>query len=131
MPSIFISYRRQDAEVFAGRLYDRLVQEFGEDHVFMDVDTLKPGDDYLKAIERKLRRVDVFLAVIGEQWATVTGNRGSRRLEDKEISCGSRWRLRSSAAFESFRCWLEGQPCPGSRNCRPTSRASRACTPSS
>jgi TIR domain len=83
MPSIFISYRRQDAEVFAGRLYDRLVQEFGEDHVFMDVDTLKPGDDYIKAIERKLRHIDVFLAVIGEQWVTVTGDRGSRRLEDE------------------------------------------------
>ncbi len=82
-PSVFVSYRRQDAEVFAGRLYDTLVQEFGEDRVFMDVDTLKPGDDYIKAIERKLRHIDVFLAVIGNQWVTVKDERGSPRLADE------------------------------------------------
>lgn len=83
-PSVFISYRRQDAEAFAGRLYDTLVQEFGNDRVFMDVDTLKPGDDYIKAIENKLRHIDVFLAVIGDQWVTVEDERGSARLQDEK-----------------------------------------------
>jgi hypothetical protein len=36
-PEIFISYRRSDASDFAGRLYDRPVQRFGEARVFMDV----------------------------------------------------------------------------------------------
>ena len=83
-PSVFISYRRQDAEAFAGRLYDKLAQEFGEDRVFMDVDTLEPGDDYIKAIERKLRHIDVFLAIIGDRWLTITDERGAARLSDEK-----------------------------------------------
>ena len=36
---IFISYRRADSAGYAGRIYDRLTAHFGEDAVFMDVDT--------------------------------------------------------------------------------------------
>jgi hypothetical protein len=38
MPRIFISYRREDSEHIAGRLYDRLHAHFGRDNVFMDID---------------------------------------------------------------------------------------------
>jgi hypothetical protein len=93
-PSIFISYRRQDAEVYAGRLYDRLAQEFGENNVFMDVDTLQPGEDYVKAIERKLRHIDIFLAVIGDRWVTVTDDQGARGLITIKTCCASKWRPR-------------------------------------
>jgi hypothetical protein len=44
LPKVFISYRREDTPGHAGRLYDRLQQEFGADNVFIDVDTLLPGD---------------------------------------------------------------------------------------
>ena len=49
-PSIFIGYRRQETRDLVGRIYDHLVQEFGEDQVFMDVDTLEPGEDFVTAI---------------------------------------------------------------------------------
>jgi hypothetical protein len=35
--AIFISYRRDDSEGQAGRLYDDLIRQFGEGSVFMDV----------------------------------------------------------------------------------------------
>jgi hypothetical protein len=35
--TIFISYRRTDAAGHAGRLYDRLVQQFGEENVWASV----------------------------------------------------------------------------------------------
>lgn len=42
MRAIFISYRREDAEGQAGRLFDDLARYFGEDTVFMDVAGIEP-----------------------------------------------------------------------------------------
>jgi hypothetical protein len=82
MSSIFISYRRDDASGQAGRLFDRLRERFGEDHVFMDVSDLRPGQDFVTEIERALEGSDVMLAVIGPQWLDAKGNSGQRRLDD-------------------------------------------------
>ena len=49
--AIFISYRRDDTEGEAGRLYDDLVRTFGENSVFMDVAGINPGMDFRKAID--------------------------------------------------------------------------------
>jgi hypothetical protein len=43
---VFISYRRQESSGLAGRLYDRLADRFGDDQVFMDVDTIALGVDF-------------------------------------------------------------------------------------
>ena len=51
-PDIFISYRRDDSSGFARALYGELSDHFGDDRVFMDVDTIDPGEDYAAAIER-------------------------------------------------------------------------------
>ncbi len=64
---IFISYRREDASDAAGRLYDRLEAEFGES-VFMDVDNIPPGVDFVEAIDRAVGDCDVLIAVIGKKW---------------------------------------------------------------
>jgi hypothetical protein len=58
---IFISYRRDDASYAAGRLYDHLVARFP---IFMDVDTIKPGADFVEAIETSVGSCDVLIAVI-------------------------------------------------------------------
>jgi hypothetical protein len=50
---IFISYRRQETSALAGRLYDRLADRFGEDRVFMDVDTIELGVDFAAVITRR------------------------------------------------------------------------------
>ena len=44
--AIFISYRRDDSEGEAGRLFDDLTRAFGNDSVFMDVVGIKPGVDF-------------------------------------------------------------------------------------
>ena len=51
MPAVFVSYRRDDAEGEAGRLYNDLVAQFGEDSVFMDVAAIEVGRDFRKAID--------------------------------------------------------------------------------
>lgn len=80
---IFISYRRDDTADAAGRLYDALAAEFG-DRIFMDIDTIEPGVDFVDVVHRAVGSCDVLLALIGDRWATVTDARGRRRLDDPE-----------------------------------------------
>ncbi|HKE41090.1 MAG TPA: choice-of-anchor D domain-containing protein [Casimicrobiaceae bacterium] len=81
MNGIFISYRRDDAAGYAGRLYDRLAAHFGTDRVFMDVQGIEPGVDFVEAIERALRSCEILIVLIGKDWlAADTG--GRRRLDD-------------------------------------------------
>ena len=69
MAKIFLSYRRQDSASEAGRIYDRLRAHFGPDSVFIDVNSVPLGVDFQEHIESVLRDCDVFLAVIGPDWA--------------------------------------------------------------
>ena len=69
MPGIFISYRRNESAGHAGRLFDRLTARFGEDRVFMDVDTLNPSDHFATRIEKAIATADVMLVLIGSTWA--------------------------------------------------------------
>ena len=79
---IFISYRREDSSPYAGRLFDQLSARFGESQVFMDVDTLEPGIDFIQRIEESIGSADVLIAVIGRGWASAVDESGRRRLDD-------------------------------------------------
>ena len=59
MPRIFISYRRDDSAGHTGRLYDRLSDHFGVDQVFMDVDTIAPGRNFVDAVRQAVGDCDV------------------------------------------------------------------------
>jgi hypothetical protein len=78
---IFISYRRDDSGYAAGRLFDRLRERFGRDHVFMDIDTIGLGDNFAEAIDAAIGVCDAVLAVIGRDWLNITDEQGKRRLD--------------------------------------------------
>jgi len=80
--AIFISYRRDDTEGEAGRLFDDLVRAYGDNSVFMDVAGINPGIDFRKAIDDNVSSCGVLLAMIGPTWATITNSSGQRRLDD-------------------------------------------------
>jgi len=80
--AIFISYRRDDTEGEAGRLFDDLTRSFGEDSVFMDVSGINPGADFRKAIDENVASCGVLLAMIGPAWSSITNSSGTRRLDD-------------------------------------------------
>ena len=82
MSGTFISYRREDAAGYAGRLRESLERKLGSARVFRDVDTLRPGQDFVQAIEARLADCAVMLAVIGREWATAKDLAGSRRLDE-------------------------------------------------
>ena len=83
---IFISYRREDSSAWAGRLSDRLSSHFPSNQIFMDVDTIEPGIDFVEAIEESVGSCDVLIAVIGTRWLNASNSSGKRRLEVLEDS---------------------------------------------
>lgn len=81
MAGFFLSYRRDDSAGFAGRLADDLEAVFGAGTVFRDVDDIRPGEDFVQAIESHMKAVNVVLVMIGPRWLA-TGTDGTRRLDD-------------------------------------------------
>ena len=82
MAKIFISYRRDDSAAHAGRLYDRLEGHFGQGQVFMDVDAIEPGLDFVQVVQQAVNDCDGLVAVIGGEWLQAADAAGDRRLED-------------------------------------------------
>lgn len=81
MRAIFLSYRRDDAEGEAGRLFDDLTAEFGTDKVFMDVAGIELGRDFRKVIDENVSSCGVLLAMIGKSWIDAKDEDGRRRLD--------------------------------------------------
>ena len=82
MPTIVISYRREDSGWITGRIFDRLEGHYGKGHVFMDIDAIPVGLDFREHIQETLERCDILLAVIGPRWAG-TQDDGQSRLADE------------------------------------------------
>ena len=82
MSRVFISYRRGPASPYAGRLYDGLCARFGAGRVFMDVDNIAPGEDFVDNIRRAVASCDAILVLIGEEWLACRDHEGTPRLDD-------------------------------------------------
>ena len=79
---IFISYRRADAGPYARLLQVELAERFPEARVFMDVDSIEAGLDFVEVIRDAVGSCHVMVVVIGQQWVTLTDEEGGRRLDD-------------------------------------------------
>jgi hypothetical protein len=79
---VFISYRRDDSAGHAGRVHDRLEREFGRDLLFMDVDGVPLGVNFVKVLSDEVAKCDVLLAVIGPNWLNARDEDGNRRLDN-------------------------------------------------
>ncbi|WIG60389.1 MAG: hypothetical protein OJF49_003137 [Ktedonobacterales bacterium] len=83
MPTIFISYRRDDSAQFCRPLFDELAKRFGKEQIIMDLDSFFPGVIFPKEIERYIKSSDVLLAVVGSQWAAPNpANSAERRIDN-------------------------------------------------
>ena len=65
---LFVSYRRKDVGHVAGRLRDRLFDEFGEANVFFDIDSIDPGQRFAEVISERLGKAEIVLVLIGPNW---------------------------------------------------------------
>jgi len=114
---IFINYRRQDCPAHAGRLADALEARFGKGSVFMDVDTIAPGEDFVERIEQAIGDCDIVLALIGDDWLSVTDATGTRRIDDPDDFV--RLEISSALARQGVRVipvLVEGAQMPSSRD---------------
>jgi uncharacterized protein len=78
----FISYRRDDSAADSGRIYDRLLPQYGRENVFKDVDAIPLGVDFRRVLTDEVAKCDVMLVVIGRWWVGIADARGHRRLGD-------------------------------------------------
>jgi hypothetical protein len=99
VPRILVSYRRDDSAPYAGRLADRLKEHFGRDHVFVDIDNIRPGEDFVQRIDQSIAACDVLVAVIGKSWLTAADSQGRRRLDREDDFV----RMEIAKALESHR----------------------------
>jgi hypothetical protein len=111
---IFISYRRDDASGHAGRLYDDLTERFGEDRVFMDIDTIEPGVDFGDSIEQALDRCEVVLAVIGKSWVKISDSAGLRRLDNPDDYVRMELEASLARGIRVIPVRVQGAPMPSS-----------------
>jgi len=66
------------------RVVDGLVEAFGHDCVYSDVEALRADGDDTAAIDAALARASVCLIVVGPQWLEARDARGARRLAQAE-----------------------------------------------
>lgn len=78
---IFISYRRDDSSGYTLAIYEQLNPTFGDENVFMDMDDIPHGLDFVEHIETRLSDAQVVLVMIGKHWLNASNDTG-RRLDD-------------------------------------------------
>ena len=71
---VFISYRRGETTGQARALHELLSQRFGARRVFMDVDSIAPGADFVEKIEEAIHSSGVALVLIGRDWLSRGAN---------------------------------------------------------
>jgi hypothetical protein len=81
---IFLCYRRDDSAAYALLLKSRLNERFPDARVFMDLDSIQAGRDFIEAIREALDSCAVLVALIGRQWVTIADEEGRRRLDNPD-----------------------------------------------
>jgi hypothetical protein len=79
---IFICYRREDSAGWAGRLAADLVTGLPGVRIFRDVEAIPPGVKFEEYITQAIGSSEVFIALIGPHWLTLTDENSHRRLDD-------------------------------------------------
>lgn len=123
MPRLFLSYRRSDSQMVAGRLREWLAERMGQGAVFRDKESIGAGEDWTRAIRESLSGRDVtVLALIDRGWADARDEQGRRRLDDPQD-----WNRRElEIALEQGRrlipVLIDGAPMPAEADLPPSLR---------
>jgi hypothetical protein len=76
---IFISYRRHDAKYQARMIYEAFRAVLPRDNVFMDVDSIPLGADFVEILEGWVGKCEVLVALIGPGWVDANDPKSARR----------------------------------------------------
>lgn len=83
--NIFIGYRRDDGG-HARALYEKLLDWYDADQVFLDHESINPGEKFTDALENAIADCTVFFAVIGQHWLSEKNHQ--RLQEGNDITRG-------------------------------------------
>jgi hypothetical protein len=79
---VFINYRGEDSHSYGALLYTELARQFGDEHVFLDCESIPAGADFVEELLGRVRSARVVLAIIGPRWLTATDATGRRRIDN-------------------------------------------------
>jgi TIR domain len=79
---IFISYRRSDSKSEARSICQRLEKTFGKGKVFIDVDSIRPGEDFQSVLNTDLEKSKIMLVIIGPRWLELLRSAGPETSHD-------------------------------------------------
>ncbi len=83
MPEIFVSYRTGDGENVATLIERDLSHRFGDDRVFRDGKSIRPGANHRDAVPGNSAVTRVLLVVIGAHWLKLCDENGDNGLDDE------------------------------------------------
>src|SRR5262245_31070457 len=81
-PEIFIAYRRDDTQATTLRVTDNLARLYGPDAVFLDVDVIPAGVEFVDYLERGICGCRLVIAMIGVNWLGLDRESGRRRIDN-------------------------------------------------
>lgn len=110
---VFISYRRKDTEAEANWLHEILSEQLGDDNVFIDTDDIPVGSVFEDVLIDRVRKCDVFLALIGREWANARDERGALRLMGMRDYVRLEIREALARSIPVIPVLMEGVPMPG------------------
>jgi hypothetical protein len=82
LSGVFISDRREDAAGVSGRIDDHLKNSLGRENVFIDVDSIPIGRDFVQVLSDRVGQCDALIALIGRNWLMILDKDNRRRLDD-------------------------------------------------
>lgn len=77
MTKIFISYRRDDSQYVTDSIHDYLKAHFGDENVFLDVESIPFGVNFREYLAEQIAAHDVVLVIIGPDWARIMQERAN------------------------------------------------------
>jgi hypothetical protein len=82
---IFISYRRDDSRYQARMIYEAFLRGVSRENIFMDVDSIPLGVNFVKVLEGWVEQCEILLVLMGAGWASSTDPKtGKRRLDNQK-----------------------------------------------
>lgn len=108
---VFLSYRRDDAAGYAGRLEEALERRLGRGSAFRDVQDIAPGEDFVRAIRARLAGAQAVLVLIGPRWAG-GGVPGQQRIDDPQDMVRLEVATALDAGLRVIPVLLQGAPMP-------------------
>lgn len=80
MGGVFVCYRRGSTFDITHRICDWLKRHLHPEEIIVDIDSVPPGVDFRKELERHLCACKVVLVIVGKDWAHIADRPGQPRI---------------------------------------------------